>query len=262
MNRLDGKVAVVSGAASGIGRAVAVRFAAEGARVGLMDLDADGLAETEAAVAAVSGEGSRPGEPGAAISVAGDVVDPATVDALVNRLVAAHGRVDTLVNNVGILILKSLEETTAEDFDRLLRVNCLSHLVAMQRVVPEMRKAGGGSIINVASVGALVALPNVSAYCASKSAVVGLTRSAAYEFGPDIRCNAVCPGGVDTPMARRHLASFDDKDAAIAKLTGRQLLHRYAQPDEIANAILFLASDEASFMTGAVVPVEAGHSSW
>ncbi len=251
MDRLADKVAVVSGAAGGIGRAVAVRFAEEGARVGLMDLDAVGLAETASLVRAAGS---------AAHTVAGDVVDPATVDSLVSGLVAEYGRVDALVNNVGILIMKSLEETTAEDFDRLMRVNCLSHLIAIQRVVPEMRLAGGGSITNVASIGALVALPNVSAYCASKSAVLGLTRSAAAEFAPLIRVNAVCPGGVATPMADRHLESFEDKEAAIALLTGRQLMHRYAQPTEIANAILFLSSDEASFMTGAVVPVEAGHS--
>jgi NAD(P)-dependent dehydrogenase (short-subunit alcohol dehydrogenase family) len=138
----------------------------------------------------------------------------------------------------------------------------------MQRVVPEMRRrkgggeVGGGSIINVSSVGGLVALPNVSAYCPSKSAVIGLTRAAAAEFAPDIRVNAICPGGVSTPMSGAHLASFDDKEAATKLLTGRQLLKRYARPEEIANVAVFLASDQASFMTGAVVPVEAGHTAW
>jgi NAD(P)-dependent dehydrogenase (short-subunit alcohol dehydrogenase family) len=125
-----------------------------------------------------------------------------------------------------------------------------------------MRRAGGGAIVNVASVGALVALPNVSAYCPSKSAVVGLTRAAAAEFAPDIRCNAVCPGGIDTDMARGHLASFEDKEAAQRKLTGRQMLPRYARPDEIAAVIAFLASDDASFVTGAVIAADAGHSAW
>lgn len=251
MKRLEGKVAIISGAGSGIGREISVKLVEEGARVGLMDIDAKGLAETEAEVKSIGGE---------VITVVGDVVDPATIDELTTKLVAAFGKVDVLVNNVGIVILKSLMETTADDFDRLMRINALSHLVAMQRVVPEMRKVGHGSIVNVASIGALVSLPNVSAYCASKSAVVGLTRSAAAEFAPDIRVNVVCPGGVDTPMARNHLASFEDKEAAMAMLTGRQLMHRYAKPREIANVIAFLASDEASFMTGAVVPVEAGHS--
>jgi NAD(P)-dependent dehydrogenase (short-subunit alcohol dehydrogenase family) len=250
MTRLAGKVALVTGAGSGIGRAAALRLAEEGARLGLTDLDPDGLAETVRLVA------------GPVVSAVGDAVVPATIDTLATRAVDAFGRIDVLLNNVGIVILKSLFDTTPEDFDRLMRVNCLSQLIAIQRVVPEMRAAGGGSIINVASVGALVALPNVSAYCASKSAVLGLTRSAAYEFAPDIRCNAICPGGVDTPMATEHLASFADKAAATSRLTGRQLLKRYAQPREIANAVVFLASDESSFMTGAVVPVEAGHSAW
>jgi NAD(P)-dependent dehydrogenase (short-subunit alcohol dehydrogenase family) len=253
MSRLAGKVALVTGAGSGIGRATSLRLAQEGALVGITDLDPGSLGETEAKVIA---------EGGTVVSVAGDAVDPATIDALATRAVERFGRIDVLFNNVGIVILKSLADTTPADFDRLMHVNCLSQLLAIQRVVPDMRRTGGGSIINVASVGALVALPNVSAYCASKSAVLGLTRSAAYEFAPEIRCNAICPGGVDTPMATEHLASFADKEAATAKLTGRQLLKRYAQPREIAEVVVFLASDESSFMTGAVVPVDAGHSTW
>jgi NAD(P)-dependent dehydrogenase (short-subunit alcohol dehydrogenase family) len=253
MSRLAGKVALVTGAGSAIGRAAAIRLAEEGALLGITDLDADGLEQTAAEVKAGGGE---------AVTVTGDAVDPATVDSLASRAVEQFGRIDVLLNNVGIVILKSLAETTPDDFDRLMRVNCLSQLLAIQRVVPEMRRTGGGSIINVASVGALVALPNVSAYCASKSAVLGLTRSAAYEFAPEIRCNAICPGGVDTPMAAGHMESFVDKEEANSRLTGRQLLKRYARPREIADVVVFLASDEASFMTGAVVPVDAGHSTW
>jgi len=257
MTDLTGKVALITGAGSGIGRAAAARFAAAGARVGLTDIDEKGLAETAAEL---------PDD--AVVSVAGDVVDPATMDELTTAVVARFGRVDALFNNVGILIMKSLLDTTAADFDRLMHVNCLSQLIAMQRVVPEMRRgkgrgeAGGGSVINVSSVGGLVALPNVSAYCPSKSAVIGLTRAAAAEFAPDIRVNAICPGGVSTPMSDAHLESFDDKEAAMRLLTGRQLIKRYARPDEIASVAVFLASDEASFMTGAVVPVEAGHTAW
>jgi NAD(P)-dependent dehydrogenase (short-subunit alcohol dehydrogenase family) len=250
MTDLTGKVALITGAGSGIGRAAAARFAAVGARVGLTDIDEKGLAETAAEL---------PDD--AVVSVAGDIVDPATMDELTTAAVARFGRVDALFNNVGILIMKSLLDTTAADFDRLMHVNCLSQLIAMQRVVPEMRR-NGGSVINVSSVGGLVALPNVSAYCPSKSAVIGLTRAAAAEFAPDIRVNAICPGGVSTPMSDAHLESFDDKEAAMRQLTGRQLIKRYARPDEIASVAVFLASDEASFMTGAVVPVEAGHTAW
>jgi NAD(P)-dependent dehydrogenase (short-subunit alcohol dehydrogenase family) len=249
---LSGKVALVTGAGSGIGRAAAVRFSAAGARVGITDVDAAALDETAALVA----------DDDAVLSVTGDIVDPATADELVTKAAERFGRVDALFNNVGILIMKSLLDTTIDDFDQLMHVNCLSQLIAIQRVVPEMRRSGGGSIINVSSVGGLVALPNVSAYCPSKSAVIGLTRAAAAEFAPEIRCNAICPGGVSTPMSDKHLASFDDKEAAMKLLTGRQLIKRYARPEEIANVAVFLASDEASFMTGAVVPVEAGHTAW
>jgi NAD(P)-dependent dehydrogenase (short-subunit alcohol dehydrogenase family) len=248
---LSGKVALISGAGSGIGRAGARLFAAAGAQVGITDIDAEALAATAALL-----------PEGATVSAAGDITDPATIDELTTAAVDRFGRVDALFNNVGIQIQKSLLDTTAADFDRLMHVNCLSYLIAMQRVVPEMRHGGGGSVINISSVGGLVALPNVSAYCPSKSAVIGLTRAAAAEFAPEVRVNVICPGGTATPMAEAHLASFDDPEAATRLLTGRQLLKRYAQPEEVAGVAVFLASDQASFMTGAVVPVDAGHTAW
>jgi NAD(P)-dependent dehydrogenase (short-subunit alcohol dehydrogenase family) len=252
MTDLAGKMALITGAGSGIGRAAAVRFAAAGARIAITDLDDAALGETAALV------DDDEGVP----SVAGDTVDPATADELVTKAAERFGRVDALFNNVGILIMKSLLDTTIDDFDRLMHVNCLSQLIAIQRAEPEMRRSGRGSIINVSSVGGQAALPNVSAYCPSKSAVIGLTRAAAAECAPEIRCNVICPGGVSTPMSDIHLASFEDKEAAMKLLTGRQLIKRYARPEEIANVAVFLASDEASFMTGAVVPVEAGHTAW
>jgi NAD(P)-dependent dehydrogenase (short-subunit alcohol dehydrogenase family) len=267
MTDLSGQVALITGAGSGIGRAAARLFAEAGARVGITDIDHDALAVTAALL---------PAE--VAVSVTGDIVDPATIDELTTAAAERFGRVDVLFNNVGILIMKSLLDTTPDDFDRLMHVNCLSYLLAMQRVVPQMRRSGGGSVINVSSVGGLVALPNVSAYCPSKSAVIGLTRAAAAEFAPDVRVNAICPGGVSTPMSDAHLESFaapatrgatppnppeeNWREAATRLLTGRQLLKRYARPEEIANVAVFLASERASFMTGAVVPVEAGHTAW
>jgi len=251
--RFDGKVALVTGAAAGVGRATAHRLASEGARLGLTDLRADELHEVADEVRAGGGD---------AVAVVGDAAEATTTRELVAAAEQRFGRVDVLVNNVGILVLKSLLETTGEDFDRLMRVNCYSHLLAIQAAVPAMRRTGAGAVVNVASVGALVALPNVSAYCPSKSAVLGLTRAAAAEFGPLIRVNAVCPGGVDTEMSRVHLLSFDDQEAASRKLTGRQIINRYAQPAEIAAVIAFLASDDASFVTGAAVAADAGHSAW
>jgi NAD(P)-dependent dehydrogenase (short-subunit alcohol dehydrogenase family) len=251
--RFEGKVALVTGAASGVGRACALRLASEGARLALTDLQAEPLGQLAQELRQSGTE---------VVEAVGDIVDAELSHELTGRAEREFGRLDVLVNNVGIVVLKSLEDTTSADFDRLMRVNCYSHLLAIQAAVPAMRRAGGGSIVNVASVGAFLALPNVSAYCPSKSAVLGLTRAAAAEFAPDIRCNAVCPGGVDTDMARIHLASFEDKEAAGRKLTGRQMLPRYARPEEIASVIAFLASDDASFVTGAAMAADAGHSAW
>jgi NAD(P)-dependent dehydrogenase (short-subunit alcohol dehydrogenase family) len=251
--RLLGKTVLVTGAATGVGRATARLAAAEGANLGLTDINESGL-ELLASELKANGVG--------VVWTAGNITEASLGTALVALAEDSFPTVDALVNNVGILILKSLEETTREDFDSVMSVNCYSHLLTMQAALPALRRAGGGSIVNVASVGAFVALPNVSAYCPSKSAVLGLTRAAAAEFAPDIRVNAVCPGGVDTDMSRGHMESFEDKEAATKKLTGRQMLPRYAQPEEIAEVICFLASDAASFMTGAMVAVDGGHTAW
>lgn len=253
MARLSGKVALVTGAASGIGRESAMRMAGEGAMLAVTDINDTGLHETVESIEKAGGQ---------AVAVHGDVVDPSTAEGLVAAAVESFGGVDVLLNNVGIQYSRPLLESTVEEFDHVMHVNVLSYLLMIQRCAAPMSARGGGSIINIASIGGLVALPRVGVYNASKSAVIGLTRSAAAELAPDIRCNAICPGGVATPMAKEHLDAFPDKEAGIAQLTGRQLIKRYAEPIEIANVVVFLASDESSFMTGAVVPVEAGHSAW
>jgi NAD(P)-dependent dehydrogenase (short-subunit alcohol dehydrogenase family) len=249
--RLDGHVVIVTGAGGGIGRATAIRLAEEGARLGLTDIDAAALEESATAARDAGAELD---------SVAGDIVEPATIDALAGVLTERFGRIDALVNNAGIVVAKPLLEHTSDDFDRLMRINCLSYLVTTQRVIREMQRGGGGSIVNISSIGGLVGLAGVGVYCASKAAVIGLTRSTAMEFAPDVRCNAICPGGVDTQMSWDHLSTFEDREEALRITVGRQLIKRHAQPREIAEAILFLASGESSFMTGAVMPVEAGHS--
>jgi NAD(P)-dependent dehydrogenase (short-subunit alcohol dehydrogenase family) len=249
--RLAGMPVIITGAGGGIGRATAIWTANEGARLGLTDLDPASLRETQRAVQAAGGE---------ALAVAGDVVDPATIDALATAVTAEFGGIGGLVNNAGIARGGPLLELSVEDFELAMRVNCLSCLLTTQRVAATMRAGGSGSIVNVASVGALVALPDSAAYSASKAAVVALTRSVALDLAPAIRCNVVCPGGVDTPMAQSVIASFGDAEAATAALTGRQMLKRFAAAEEIASVIAFLLSADASFMTGAVLPVEAGHT--
>jgi 2-keto-3-deoxy-L-fuconate dehydrogenase len=136
-------------------------------------------------------------------------------------------------------------------------------LLAIQAVAPSMKRLGRGSIVNVSSVGAHVALPHLAVYSASKAAILGLTRGVASELAAfGIRCNAICPGGIDTPMAEAVVGSFADRENALAQLTGRQMFKRFASPDEIAGLITYLAGDESTFVTGATINIDAGHTAW
>lgn len=252
--RVAGKTIMVTGAARGLGAAVARELGAGGGGLALTDIDAVGLADTAKALVLA-------GVP--CVTEAGDITDADTSRRLAAAAEATLGAVDVLVNVAGISPAIPLAETTAADFDRIMRVNCLAQLLSIQAVVPMMRGKGGGSIINVSSVGALKSLPNLAAYSASKAAVLGLTRGVAYELADaGIRCNAICPGGINTPMAAAVVASFPSREEALGKLTGRQLFKRFAEPEEVAGLIVYLASDESSFVTGAVLSVDGGHTAW
>jgi NAD(P)-dependent dehydrogenase (short-subunit alcohol dehydrogenase family) len=254
MTGLDGEVAIVTGAGGGLGRSVARQLAAAGARLAITDLDDERLAATKAELA-------RTGSP--CLSKVGDVSESRTTLELAQRAVESFGRVDILCNVAGISTPVSVEEITTSVFDTFMHTNCLAHLLAIQAVAPHMADGGGGSIINVASVGALVALPRLTAYCASKAAVLGLTRSIAYEYAEqNIRCNAICPGGIDTPMATEVVGSFPNREDALARLTGRQLAKRFASPQEIAGLVVYLASPESAFVNGAIISIDAGHTAW
>lgn len=239
MGRLESKVAVITGAARGQGEAEARLFVAEGARVLLADIrDEEGEA-----VAADLGD--------AAAYVHLDVTDAAQWEAAVAHAEERFGPVSVLVNNAGILHFAPIDRTDPEDFERVLRVNVHGVFLGIRAVTPSMVRAGGGSIVNISSTAGLQGLPSLGAYVASKWAVRGLTKTAAMDLGPKgIRVNSVHPGGIDTPMVAGTPA-----DAPFYK---RLPVPRMGRPEEAARAVLFLASDESSYVTGAELAVDGG----
>lgn len=250
MDRLSGSVALVTGAESGIGRATVTVLAENGAAVmgvGLRSELGDGLAS------------ELRGKHLAGAFVVSDVSTREGANAAVAATVATFGGLSILVNNAAVISFGTIEECSEEDWDRIMRVNLKSVYLVSRAAIPHMRAAGGGSIINVSSAHAYATTDHVAAYATSKAAVLGLTRQMAIDFVKDgIRVNAVLPGGTDTAMARQHLA-FMGRDAseATARPEDRRI-GRVAQPTEIARAILFLASPDASFITGTPLVVDGG----
>lgn len=243
-----GQVALVTGAAAGIGRATALAFAAKGLTVVVSDVDENGGAQT---VALIQGAG------GVAHFVGCDVTRDAEVAALIARVLELYGRLDYAFNNAGIEIEKGrLAEGDEAEFDAIMGVNVKGVWLCMKHQLPVMLKQGGGAIVNTASVAGLMAAPKMSIYCASKHAVLGLTRSAAVEYArKNIRINAVCPGVIDTEMFRRaHEADPKKADFAAAM----HPVGRIGKAEEVAAAVLYLCSDAAGFVTGVALPVDGG----
>jgi len=243
-----GQVALVTGAAAGIGRATALAFAAKGLTVVVSDVDENGGAQT---VALIQGAG------GVAHFVGCDVTRDAEVAALIARVLELYGRLDYAFNNAGIEIEKGrLAEGDESEFDAIMGVNVKGVWLCMKHQLPVMLKQGGGAIVNTASVAGLMAAPKMSIYCASKHAVLGLTRSAAVEYArKNIRINAVCPGVIDTEMFRRaHEADPKKADFAAAM----HPVGRIGKAEEVAAAVLYLCSDAAAFVTGVALPVDGG----
>lgn len=248
--RLTDKVSIVTGGASGIGLATCEVFAREGAKVVIADRD---LPAAQKAAASIVQNGGK------AIAVQCDVSQSDSVINMIKATVDAYGRLDVIVNNAGYGIAGSLSETSDEDWEALMAVNVRGVFLCCKHAIKQMQKNGGGAIVNVASVVAAVGIRNRAAYVASKGAVAAVTRSIALDYvSSKIRCNAIAPGTIDTPYYTEILAKAADPVAIRQGLEARQPLGRLGTPEEIANGILFLASDESAFATGSILTIDGG----
>ena len=240
----------MTGAGSGIGRASAIRLAEEGGRVVVVDIAVEPLERTAAEITAAGGT---------AVVQRADVSDPGQVDAMVAACIERFGRIDVLVNNAGVNLPGVLHEVPDEVIDRTLAVNVKGPIYGCRAAIPHMLRAGAGSIVNISSVNGVVSEPFLSVYSASKGAVVMLTKGVALDYAKQgIRCNAICPGWVDTPINYAHAEMLGGLQHVYDTIDSFQPIGRPGRPEEIAHVALFLASDEASFMTGAIVSADGG----
>jgi NAD(P)-dependent dehydrogenase (short-subunit alcohol dehydrogenase family) len=247
--QFSGKVALITGGASGIGRATALLFAREGAAVAIADVNS-------AAGESVAREITRAG--GRAIFECTDVTRTEDCRRLVERTMREFGRIDILFNNAGIIRRATVLELSEQDWDRVMAVNVKSIYLLSREVIPHMEKQGAGSIINTASGWGIAAGAKAAVYCASKGAVVLLTKAMAIDHGPKIRVNCICPGDTDTGMLRAEAEQLGEASDGFLAEARKRPLGRVGSPEEIAQAVLYLASDASSFVTGTAMVVDGG----
>ena len=251
--RMSDKVAIVTGGASGIGRAICELFAQEGASVVVADTDREGGQETSARIKSAGGD---------AVFVPTDVSKEPEVEEMVRTAISAYGTINVLVNNAAAFVFRPVEDITDSDWRLTFDVNLIGVAYCIKHVLPTMKAAGGGAIVNMGSIGGIEAQPASVPYAASKAALIHLTRSTAMDLSPhEVRVNCVCPGSTMTPAFERltQLAA-GDREQILRDMASFNLMKRLADPKEIAYGVLFLASDEASFVTGASLVVDGGQT--
>lgn len=249
MGALDGRVALVTGAASGQGRAATLLFASEGARVAAVDVDEAGSAVTVAMVETAGGS---------AVAIRADVSRRDDADAMVAAAVGEWGRLDVLYNNAAVQMSGTLLECTEEQWDLTIATNLDAIFWACRAALPHLAESGHGSIINTASVLGLIGSEGYCAYGAAKAGLVALTRQIAVEYAPRVRANVIAPGSIDTPRFRRVADAMDDTDAFLNGLLRNIPLARLGEAGDVASIALFLASDASAYVTGAVLPADGG----
>jgi len=247
MERLQGKRAIVTGAGAGIGRAIAHRLAGEGARVALADVDGGTAGKVASEI------------DGETLVRQTDVTTADEVEALISSVVESWGGLDVMVNNAGVGVAATAVNTTEEDYDRVMDVCVRGTLLGMKYAIPAIRDSGGGSVINMSSVAALVGITDRAVYSAAKGAILSLTRAAAIDHvGEGVRVNCIAPGTVDTPWVSRITSGYDDPEEARANMQARQPHNRFVAPEEIAAMAAYLASDESASCIGACMVVDGG----
>jgi NAD(P)-dependent dehydrogenase (short-subunit alcohol dehydrogenase family) len=248
--RLAGKATLITGAGSGIGEAMAVRFAGEGARLAVVDVD---LAAAQRVAALIQSAG------GEAYPTRVDVAVAAEVQRAVEEVVDRFGRIDILCNNAGIGVAAVCHETSEADWERTMAIDLKGVFLGCKYAIPHMLRQGGGVICNTSSAAGQVGVPNRAAYCAAKAGVLGLTKSIAIDYAAEgIRCNALVPGTVDSPWIEKILSQQPDPEGERKRMEARQPIGRMGSPEEIAAAALYLCSDEAAYVTGTGLVIDGG----